>query len=261
MVVPPVSGFMGPFYPPIDPYRLPNQAFDNLIENTGERFVWMKNHTCPCMYAGEIPGSPDPSCLTCGGRGIYWDQPSDPFHALFIYVSRFSTQSQPGAQIDTDQGLAQNAEPSLTIPQIAGLVWQEASIFDIFVEIDASTRFNAQLQVGNNEQVPYQQQLVIAASGAVTIWDPATTVVQTVSGYTVSGASVFLPSGYAVGTNYIVDFIAAPAFVAYRSAGAAPHIRPFGRLPEPRRFQLQLLDYWLRARGGNSDIPVAPFAP
>lgn len=249
------TGPIGPFYPPISPFLLPNQAFDNLITNLGQRFCWLKSHACPCIYGGQTPGAPDPQCRTCHGRGIYWDTPSDPFQALFIYVSRFSTQSQPGAQMDTDQGLNQNSEPSLTIPQVAGTVWGEASVFDIFVQIDALTRYNANLTKGGVTVLPYQQELSVAVSGAVTIYDPDTSSVISISGYSVSGAAVELPSEYPVGTAYTVEFIAAPQYVVYRSAGGAPHIRPFGGLPEPRRFQLQQLDLWLRARS-QGDIPI-----
>jgi hypothetical protein len=77
-----------------------------------------------------------------------------------------------------------------------------------------------------------------------------------VTGYAVSGLSVFLPSGYAIDTIYIVEFTAAPAYVAIRHAGGMPHTRPFGQVTEPRRFKIQSLDLWTRARFAG-EIPVA----
>lgn len=211
----------------------------------------------------STPGSPDNQCQTCHGRGYYWEDPVGPFQGLITYVSRASTQSQPGTETDTDQGLIQNADPSLTIPVTASgavsgatnAAWAGATLYDVFVEMDATTRFNASLQQGGLMALPYQQNVDVAASGAVTVYDPINHVVDVVSGYTVSGALVFLPSGYAPGTSYTVDFTASPAYVAFRDAGGAPHARPFGQLPEPRRFQLRSLDLWLRARFSN-DIPT-----
>lgn len=245
-----------PYYLPINPYALPNQAFDSLIHAYGIRVAWMKGHTCPCTYAGPTPGSADPLCQTCHGRGIYWDAPVGPFQALITLMHMSPSPDEPGTIMDQDQGMIQTTEPSLTIPYSENAtVWQEASAFDIFVEYDATARYNAQLQVGTNQVVPYQQNMTIPVSGAVTTYNQQTHQSVPVSGYTVSGAAVSLPASYPAGTNFIVEYQAAPAYVAYRSAGTFPHTRPFGQQPEPRRFRLQLLDLWLRAQS-NGDIPI-----
>ncbi len=105
--------------------------------------------------------------------------------------------------------------------------------------------------MGGIQAVPYQQGLSIAASGAVTVFNQTTHRVQVVSGYVVSGAAVTIPSGYAEGTAYDVEFQANPVFVAFRKAGAFPMTRPFGGADAqhlPRRFRVQTLDLFTRAR-------------
>lgn len=253
-----------PFIPDIDPFLLPHLAFERLIEKTGIDLMWLKSHGCPCVYGGPIPGSPDPKCVTCRGRGIYWDQPAGPFRGLITYLQRSASPTQPGTGQDTDQGLYNSSTPSLTIPAATSMawsgllptIWQQASQYDMFVEISATTRFNARLIVGSFNAVPYQQNVVIAASGAVTVYDTDTHMVVPVSGYVVSGAVVTLPGTYETGTAYTVDFIASPAYVAFRDAGGSPHTRPFSNTPQPRRFQLQQLDLWTRARF-QGDIPTS----
>ena len=248
-----------PYYPPISPYRLPYQAFDLMIAQNAIRLSWLKGHSCICIYNTTQPGTADPQCQTCRGRGFYWDAPSAIFAGLITFIHMSPSPDEPGNIMNTKVGLIQTSEPAITIPysQAGGVPWTEASLGDLFVEIDATYRFNAQLQVGGLTTIPYQQNLSIPATGAVTIYDNSNHVVDVVSGYTVSGASVALPSGYAAGTNYMVEFTAAPAYVAYRSAGSTPHVRPIGQLTEPRRMRLQNLDLWLRARN-QGDIPIAP---
>jgi hypothetical protein len=53
----------------------------------------------------------------------------------------------------------------------------------------------------------------------------------------------------------MVDFTAAPTYVAYRIAGMPAHVRPFGQQNLPRRFRLQALDLWTRAKFAG-DIPI-----
>ena len=151
--------------------------------------------------------------------------------------------------MDDKFGVIQHAEPTLTIPFTAGTVWNQASLNDVFVQIDAIDRFESQLQVGGVQTVPYQQMLTIAPTGAVTIYNTSLNVVQPVTGYTVSGATVSLPSGYASGTPYIVEYTAAKAFAAWREAGSFGHDRPFKQITLPKRFRLQQLDLWLRGSG------------
>ena len=77
----------------------------------------------------------------------------------------------------------QLAEPSLTIPysnpylpqgdpQQPIAAWNDASFEDIFVPVDMLSRFTAKLQVGGITYLPYQQNLQVAPSGAVTTWKP-----------------------------------------------------------------------------------------
>jgi hypothetical protein len=243
----------------MQPYMLPPAAFENLISAYGIRIAWARAHSCACTFGGPIPGSPDPLCQTCGGRGVYWDQPLGPFQGLITLVHRGPTPDEPGSIMDENQGLIVNGEPTLTIPYngaYAGqnTIWAEAGINDLFIEIDAISRFNAQLQVGVRTAVPYQSSLSIAPTGAVTVYDANNHVVVTGVSYTVSGVNVIV-SGYPNGTNYICDFNAAPTFVGYRVAGMPAHVRPFGQLTLPRRFRLQTLDLWTRATGGSGDVP------
>jgi hypothetical protein len=162
------------------------------------------------------------------------------------------TPDEFGAQAHEQMGLVQHGEPTLTIPFSAGasgIIWEQASVYDAFVELDAIDRFTANLVVGGVQAVPYQIGVNIPVSGSVTVWDPSTHRVTPVTGYTVSGAAVALPSGYAVDTPYVVEFTANPVFVAFRRAGALPMTRPFGGgvVNLPRRFRIQTLDLWTRA--------------
>jgi hypothetical protein len=239
-----------PFLPDIDPYVLPRANFEKLIAKYGMNVAWARSHACPCIYGGQQKGSADPTCQTCSGRGIYWDPLSAPFRALITFIHTSPTPDEPGSAMSTEAGLMVNGEPALTIPANAGAVWAEASIYDQFVEIDATARYNAKLQVGGVTSLPYTQNVTVAPTGAVTVWDPIAKTLEHVSNYTVSGATVTI-SGYPEDTPYMVDFMAAPTYVAYRIAGALPHVRPFGGSSLPRRYRLQLLDLWLRERGAN----------
>jgi hypothetical protein len=128
--------------------------------------------------------------------------------------------------------------------------WRDASTDDKFIAVDMLSRYTAVLQAGVKENLPFQQNLQIERQDAVTVWDPVTGDVLPVMNYAVSGATVTI-IGYPAGTNYMVEFQAAPVFIAFRSAGGLPHVRPFGggTVNEPRRFRLQALDFWTRQRG------------
>lgn len=244
-----------PFLPALDPYVLPPAMFEAMIEKFGIRLLWLKGHLCPCVYGGPTPGTPDFQCITCRGRGYYWDNPIGPFQGLITFIHTSPTPDEPGAIMDTSQGLIVNGEPALTIPHTSLEIWQEAALFDMFVEIDAINRFNADLQVGGINVVPYQQSLSIAPSGAVTIYDTSAHAVVSGVSYTVSGAAVTLDPSYGTGTNFVIEFKAAPAYIAYRVAGAPAHVRPFAQSTQPRRYRLQTLDLFTRARF-QGDIPI-----
>lgn len=238
---------------------MPREGFERLLAKVGIRLSWKKSHTCACQWGGPLPGSPDPSCLTCFGRGIYWDAASEPFFGLLTWADRSPTPNEFGAAQDPAFGQLQHGEPTITVPFVdgaSGSIWQQASVFDAYIQVDAFDRFTADLQVSGVMAVPYQEGLSIAASGAVTYYDTTTHQTTPVSGYTVSGASVFLPNTFPQGTSYVVEFTANPVFIAFRRAGALPLARPFGGNGIdnlPRRFRVQTLDLWSRARQYPND--------
>lgn len=244
------------------------QNFDALIATHGQRVSWMRSHTCPCTYSGggangRLPnlGSPQPNCLTCSGRGVYWDDPSLPFRAYISFMGLAPNPNEPGVKMNESYGPFQMSEPSLTIPYMnpnlavndpgqPTAAWTDASTDDGFVAVDMQARYTAVLQVGVKENLPFQQNLRVAPQGAVQVWDPTTSRITPVAQYAVSGPTVTI-GGYPEGANYMVEFYAAPFFVAFRRAGGLPHVRPLGggTVNEPRRMQLQALDFWTRQRG------------
>lgn len=232
---------------------------------------WMKSHACPCVYGGPMPGSPDINCQTCQGRGIYWDAPSAIFTGLITWVHIARTPDEPGFFTHEKVGITQRGEPTITIPFTGDgtpddptpTVWQEANVYDAYIEVDAEARYNANLYVGGITAVPYQQGLQIAPTGAVTIYNTATHAVSSVTGYTVSGATVTLPPTYPPNTSFNVEFLAKPVYVAFDRT-SAPHIRPFGIGTTnnivnnlPRRWRAQTLDLFTRARTPTSNTPNA----
>ena len=242
-------GVIVPFFPAISPYVLPSQPMDQLLAAYGIDLNWQRSHLCPCVYGGQIAGSPDPQCQTCHGLGWYWDSPSATFRGLITFMHLSPSPDEPGAIMSEKFGPIIRSEPTLTIPSTASGVYLEASMNDIFTEISATDRFEAQLQVSGVTVLPYQQNLTVPATGAVTVYDTVTHQVDSVSGYVVSGATVTLPSGYASGTPYVVSYTASKAYAAWRESGSMPHSRPFGGVMLPRRFRLQQLDLWLRGSG------------
>ena len=247
-----------PFFPPISPFVLPEAPFDSVIKAYGIRLAWMQAHSCPCTFSGPIMGSPNPACKTCQARGVYWDEPSSVFSGLITWTHISRTPDEPGFFTHEKVGITQHGEPTLTIPYTAdstGTIWNNAAIYDAYVEVDSISRYNATLSVSGITAVPYQQSVSIAPTGAVTVYNTTTNTVQSVTGYTVSGANVIMPSGYAPNTAYTVEFTAQPVYVAYKKAGGSPHVRPFGQGTIgstvnnlPRRFVLSTLDQWTRAR-------------
>jgi hypothetical protein len=258
-----------PYIPPLAPWILAGTGFDTLISRAGVRTTWARSHTCPCVFAGATAtanpfvGSADPRCQKCFGVGVYWDEPSAPFMAAISFMHMSPSPDEPGTIVNGEIGTVQMTEPSLTIPAYNPLnpgvllpAWQFSSTDDRFVVLDMQTRFTAVLQTGVNEILPYQQNIAVASDGAVTTYDPSTGAVSAIP-YQVSGARVYLdPTVYPQGTNYMVEFVAAPTFIAFRRAGGLPHIRPFGGGdgPQlPRRFRLQALDLWTRTRINESN--------
>lgn len=244
---PPFVDAYTPFYPPIEPYVLPRANFEGMINAYGIDLIWFKNHACPCVWQGPTPGTANPECLNCRGRGYYWDAPSAPFRGLITFIHMSPTPDEPGAQMDPKYGLQNNGDPALTITNRNPTVWAEASEFDLFCETNSISRYNANLVVGRRTSLVYPQRVTVAPAGAVSVFNPATKQVDFPNTYTVTGTQVVL-SGYPKGTPYIVEFTAAPTYVAFRIAGSLPHVRPFGNVALPRRFRLQALDLWLRTQ-------------
>lgn len=254
----------GPFFPPMSPYVLPAEPFEKMIDKYGVRLYWMRSHSCACVYGNlNSPGAPDPGCNTCQGVGFYWESPIGPFSAMITFMHMAPTPDESGEGMNMKWGELQHGDPTLTITNsssgISSTVYANASQWDAYIQLDSVARFTVGLQVSGVEAVPYQQGLTIAATGAVTVYDTSAKRVVTVSGYVVSGARVIMPSGYVPDTGYMVEFTANPVWIAFRKAGGLPHNRPFGNgaVDVPKRFRLQPLDAWTRARTSypNSTSP------
>ena len=202
------------------------------------------------------------------GTGIYWDAPSAPFMVGMSFMHMSPSPDEPGAVQNHDFGPFASQEPSVTVPyaDINGNplpAWQSMSVDDMLCAVDHHARFTVGLQVSGITAVPFQNNMVVAPTGAVTIYNPLTFTVSVVSGYTVSGTSVLLPDTYPPGTGYMVEYTASPLYVAFRRAGALPHNRMFGGGIDnlPTRFRLQTLDYWTRQRVGGAVPNVFPPNP
>jgi hypothetical protein len=251
------------FIPAFDT-MMPAGEFDSLISRVGVRICWMRSRTCPCIYGGggqngvlPFTGTADPACQQCFGIGTYWDAPLAPMVMLMTFITVESTTYEPGIHASENWGGIITAAPMLTIPANnpylsitdpgqPRVAWDNASAGDFFVSVDKLSRYTAMLQVGGNTILPYQQNLQIAPTGAVAVYDPVGKVVS-YPAYTVSGPSVILPD-FPPDTTYMVEFEAAPIYAAWTKAGGLPHVRDFGQGTEnlPRRFRLQTLDLWTR---------------
>jgi hypothetical protein len=264
------------FPPPINAAFLNQDDFDLFLSQVGQRVSWLRSHACPCVWSrsGSIsgrlsmPGSPQPQCLTCAGAGIYWDQPSELFTAGVSFRHLAFSPDEPGMRMSDQFGVAAHSEPAMTIPYHSPLLsdgdarqptaaWWGFSVNDIAVLPDMTARYQAVLQEGGQQNLPYQQNLCVEPYGAVTIWDPVNQLATPVSGYVVSGATVTVP-GLASGTNYMVEFTAGALYVAFRRAGALPHSRPLvsGTMNLPKAFRLQTLDFWTRERNIQPRVNV-----
>lgn len=256
---------MSEFLPYIPPFEMlmPEGMFDAQIANTGLRLGWMQAHTCPCTAAN---GNARPGCPVCHGRGVYWDKPLA-FKGLITYMHTASAPDEPGAHTDATFGQQQRAEGTLSIPAKGDggetTVWKNASIFDAYVEYDAPARFNSAFVTGKPTVLPYSFGAVISS---VKVYNDSTGTISDVKNYTMDGSSVLLPDSFAPGTKFVVEYIANPIYVAYRSAGALPHKRPFGGSIStgiPVRFRVVTLDMWLRTRftGDGPAVPTMPTPP
>jgi hypothetical protein len=241
-----------PFIPNFGQSLMPAALSNAMVRNNGLRLQWLQSHVCPCTYSTGIPGSPEPACNTCHGRGRYWDspQPSGNFIGLITFMHTSEAADEPGVTTDPSYGQIAHAEPTITVPSDIHPVWDLASEYDAFVECDAINRWGTVLTVGNSPVLPYQQNLQVLN---VTTYDSDTKVVVPLStgSYVVSGSAVTLP-GYPEGTPYAVEYNASPVWVAFRRAGGLAHNRPFGDgTPLPKRYRAVLLDIWTRARNNG----------
>ena len=246
-----------PYYPSLPNMTMPERMLDGLINNYGIRLGWMKNHVCACTYGYQIPGSPDPNCNTCYGRGYYWDNWTGLFTGLITFMHLSVSPDEPGVTMDPKWGVTQRGDPTLTIPYSASGVWMQSSLMDAYVEVDSVNRYNSVLVTGQNTILPYQQKLEVLN---VYQFDPTTQITSPIpsSEYVVSGASVILTNA-PDGTAYTVEYNAAPVYIAWREAGGMPHNRPFanGTGQIPKRFRLTTLDLWTRATANGSGSPQA----
>ena len=262
----------GPRSPDLPTQTMPESAFNDQVQSVGIRFGWMKAHSCPCTFAiNGLNGSPNPSCNTCGGRGVYWDPPVN-FSGLVTYMHTQAAPDEPGAVTSELFGHMLMAMPVLTIPHAGpypnneSIVWSLASTFDAYVEYDATTRYDSVLVAGRQMVLPYQWGVKILSVTAYSTADNAIHAVPATAYTYANGVVTLSPSLYGLGTAYTVEYTASPILVAFNMAGGYPHVRPFaeGRSAIPRRFHLKALDAWLRERfGGESpgagSVPLVPW--
>ncbi len=200
-----------------------------------------------------MAGSADPTCTTCHGRGIYWDRPGTEFVGLLTFIHAVTSGDEQGVVMSPTEGVVNHGEPLISIPANApGGIWEYAALEDAYVELDSIIRWRTTLKVGVQTQLPYQNNLSVASSGAVTLYNQSTKSSEIVNSYSVSGGSVIL-SGYPKGTPYTVEYLASPVYIAWRKSGGMPHVRPFGSgiVNLPKRFKLVQLDLWLRTKFGG----------
>jgi len=164
-----------------------------------------------------------------------------------------SAPDEPGFHINDKMGPLRRAEPTITLVYAGAnsetTVWENASMYDAYIEYDGASRLSSVIVSGTQEILPYQQGIVIES---VTTYDPVNNVAIPVPSteWTQYGAKVVLnPAVYPIGTPAIVAFTAMPVWVAYRSAGGEAHVRPFGGggANLPKRFRCVALDAWTRA--------------
>jgi hypothetical protein len=259
----------GPWVPDLPTQAMPETVFDTQVQETGIRFGWLKAHSCPCTMAiGGKYGTPNPACITCHGRGVYWDSPVN-INCLLTFMHTTAAPDEPGAMTSETLGHLLEGQPVITIPfgftENEQQAWLYASSFDAFVEYDAVTRYNSVFVVGQQQSLPYQWGAKVLA---VTAYATGTNQIAPVAStnYTlVNGAVTLNSSLYPTGTAYTVEYTASPVFVAYRPSGGIPHARPFaqGRTRIPRRFHIMSADAWIRNRfGGESPgsgiVPSGP---
>jgi hypothetical protein len=168
---------------------------------------------------------------------------------------------EPGVVMDPRVGQVLHAEPTISIGSDMQPIWDDASEYDAFVELDTLQRFETAMLVGRDTIIPYQQNLTVLS---VSIYDTTLrkAVVVDPTGWTNTNGQITL-LGAPDGTSFTVAYKANPVYVAWRRAGGNIHARPFGQGTDalPRRFRCMLLDLWTRARNqqGVSTSPQSVF--
>lgn len=209
--------------------------------------------------SSDSPGSPNPTCETCHGRGRWWEEPQGPYVLLRTFMHSTEAADEPGAVMDSIRGQEIHAEPTITIPSDLSPIWSEAGEFDAYVELDTIMRFETAFVTGSNTVLPYQQNLQIIS---VTAYDTNTQQIVPLSSsqWTNTAGQISL-IGYPTGTAFTVSYKANPVYIAWRRSGANPHVRLFGAgtAALPTRFRAQWLDAWIRARNpsNNTASPAA----
>lgn len=238
---------------------MPAPIFNQVIRLAGIRMAWMKSHVCPCTMSTDQPGSPNSSCNTCHGRGRWWEDPIGPFTLLRTFMHSTEASDEPGVVMDPQFGQQLHAEPTITIPADVQPLWDEASEFDAYMELDTLQRFETTLLVGENTVLPYQQNLVVQT---VTRYDSDAQRIQLLTaGQWNNDRGKITLYGFPDGTAFSVMYKANPIYIAWRRAGGNVHARPFGAGTDalPKRFRAMLLDEWTRSRNqfGDSASPQA----
>lgn len=223
---------------PANPYYWSASGLNNMIADFGQAVMWRKNFLCPCT---GISGSPDPHCKTCFGRGTAWEAEQGPFQCSF--GQNYPVES--GGRVNEKMGFLFQGAPWILVPTNASPMWEEISILDQVIQLNALTTYNVRLNVGTNETLPYTYNASVAPTGAVRVYDLTTNESKAVP-YTLSGSTVTI-TGYPPETPYTVQYQADAAYVLYEEGGQG-HIRPItpDALSIPKRFQTRRLDLWLR---------------
>jgi len=258
----PIPSF-APFMPAFTQV-MPEANFDSLVNNFGMRLLYLKSHACPCSQSTGTAGAANPTCLQCDGRGIYYDQPGLITSGIISFQHGPGTSDEPGMQMNATLGGVNFAEPTLTLarngPNNEAYVYQQSTLYDAYVEIDAASRLNTTLIAGVREILPYGQGVQVQD---VTVWDSYTKTVKILdkTAYQVRNNHVWLNEPYTKGTSYVVSFTAMPVYVAFRKSGSLSHSRPFGLGTSglPKRFHLQTLDLWLRSTNPDDGSPNSPY--
>lgn len=242
-----------PYFPDAPSITQPETVFDAQFQNLGLNLGWMRSYRCPCA-AGT--GNPDPNCLTCFGRGIYWDSPKK-FLGYYVYMHTGSAPEEPGAAVNSRVGLTMAAEPVLSIPKNGNLaeneVWTLASLFDAYVELDATTKFSDLLSTSDGRPMTLTNPVGATILSAARYNTASKTVTSIpLDAVTVSGGVVTVDASMD-GMGLSVDYTALPTHVAYNKTGGVIHNRPFaqGRDGLPKRFHIQALDAFLRSSTGS----------